>query len=538
MATNYEKVNWIDRVDEGNKYTIEDNSDGTKSIKYAGKVTTHGTELKAEAFNKMDEGIYQNNQDIKVLETTTKELKQKVQDIKTYKSGSGIEVLEDDTINHTNKVTADTIGSKSDTTIELNSEDTFDVPWADYDGNGHITTKGTKTFKLPSIPSEVGKTYTASNGIEISSDDVIRHTNKVEAGTIGDESLETTTLDFDGTFYIPWAKYDENGHITSKGNKELKLPTAPSTGKEYTAEKGIEISESNVIGHTNNVTADTIGTESTTATSLNFGDTINIPYAKYDENGHITSKGNSEFKLPDAPETGKTYTATDGINISDSDVISHTNKVEAGTAGDKSEGNVSLNYGDTFNIPWVDYDGNGHITTKGNKVFKLPESKEGKEYTAEKGIEISESNVIGHTNNITADTIGEKAEEETSLDYGTTFDVPWADYDGNGHIINKGTKTFKLPNKVDSKSTIVKNITLNANSWNSSNATYSITDSDIKENSVVILDFQNSSTLDQINSASNAKIIGTNQIDGSIVLKAFGVIPAINIDITMAIISN
>lgn len=68
MSQYYEKINWKNRVDTGNKYKITNNGDETKTIKYAGEVKQAGTPIDADNLNHMDEGIYQNNKDIKDLD--------------------------------------------------------------------------------------------------------------------------------------------------------------------------------------------------------------------------------------------------------------------------------------------------------------------------------------------------------------------------------------------------------------------------------------------------------------------------------------
>ena len=50
----YEKTTWADRIDDGNKYTVTDNGDGTSRIEYAGTVIQHGTPMNAQNLNKIE----------------------------------------------------------------------------------------------------------------------------------------------------------------------------------------------------------------------------------------------------------------------------------------------------------------------------------------------------------------------------------------------------------------------------------------------------------------------------------------------------
>ena len=53
----YKPTAWIDHVNSGNIYNINENADGTKEIVYAGEVLQKGTPMSAENFNHMETGI-------------------------------------------------------------------------------------------------------------------------------------------------------------------------------------------------------------------------------------------------------------------------------------------------------------------------------------------------------------------------------------------------------------------------------------------------------------------------------------------------
>ena len=65
----------------------------------------------------------------------------------TYSAGTGLS-LSGTTFNHSNSVTAGTIGTSSDST----GARTISIPYATYDAQGHITNKGTHTHTITSFP--------------------------------------------------------------------------------------------------------------------------------------------------------------------------------------------------------------------------------------------------------------------------------------------------------------------------------------------------------------------------------------------------
>ena len=58
-----------------------------------------------------------------------------------------------------------------------------------------------------------------------------------------------------------------------------------------------------------------------------------------------------------------------GLMLEDG-IISHSNNIEAGTIGDDVE--ELLSFGDSFNIPCINYDSTGHIQSTSNKILTLP----------------------------------------------------------------------------------------------------------------------------------------------------------------------
>ncbi len=82
--------------------------------------------------------------------------KSKLDGITTYSSGSGIS-LSGTVINHSNSITAGT--AQGDASKSLAFGGTFTVPSVTYDGQGHITGKGTTTMTMPTNPNTDKNVY-------------------------------------------------------------------------------------------------------------------------------------------------------------------------------------------------------------------------------------------------------------------------------------------------------------------------------------------------------------------------------------------
>lgn len=160
--------------------------------------------------------------------------------------------------------------------------------------------------------------------------------------------------------------------------------------------------------------------------------------------------------------------------------IKHTNEISAGSVGASS--NVSPAAGESFTIPSITYDAQGHITQASNITVTLPADKDttyslgtaagdakynayinltqagssGAAVTSAKfkaganiaitgsGTEIS----VAHSGpgNATGNAIGNNV--KTTLDYKSTFKVPKITKDANGHIVSAEDVELTLPNAV------------------------------------------------------------------------------------------
>lgn len=81
---------------------------------------------------------------------------------------------------------------------------------------------------------------------------------------------------------------------------------------------------------------------------------------------------------------------------------------------------------------------------------------------------------------------------------------------------------------------ITKDLTLLAANW--SNAQYTINDSDITATSIILFDAPIGVSLAEYNVLQNAVIVAASQSDGVLVLQALGIVPAIDVDVSLAIL--
>lgn len=157
-----------------------------------------------------------------------------------------------------------------------------------------------------------------------------------------------------------------------------------------------------------------------------------------DSNGHVTGIVSATETVTDT-----TYLAGTGLTLT-GNTFNHTNSITAGSFGD---GGITrtLSYGGTFNIPTVNYNSEGHITSKSSIALTLPSTPAA--YTASGGITLTSQN-FAHTNTITASNFGDAGTTRT-LAFGGTFAVPYVTYDAYGHIATKSNLTLTLPSNID-----------------------------------------------------------------------------------------
>lgn len=108
--------------------------------------------------------------------------------------------------------------------------------------------------------------------------------------------------------------------LTLVAGTNITLTAEPTDDKvtiaaaKYSANRGLSMSTSNAIGHTNEITGDTISANSTSTTEntkdLNFGGSITIPSITYDDWGHITRTSSTTLTMPINPNTDQSVKQT------------------------------------------------------------------------------------------------------------------------------------------------------------------------------------------------------------------------------------
>lgn len=183
------------------------------------------------------------------------------------------------------------------------------------------------------------------------------------------------------------------------------------------------------------------------------------------------------------PAGSVSVSGTDGISAEVTNnalSIKHTNTVKAGSVGESS--NVSPAAGESFTIPSITYDAQGHIKSASNITVKLPADKDttyslgtaagdakynayinltqagssgaavtSAKFKAGANIAITGSGTeitVAHSGpgSATGNAIGNNT--TTTLDYSGTFKVPKITKDANGHIVSAEDVELTLPKAV------------------------------------------------------------------------------------------
>ena len=185
------------------------------------------------------------------------------------------------------------------------------------------------------------------------------------------------------------------------------------------------------------------------------------------------------------PAGSVSVSGTDGISAEVTNnalSIKHTNTTATGAGYVGESSNISPAAGNSFKIPSISYDAQGHITSANNITVKLPADKDttyslgtakgdtqydayinltpatgsgagttSAKFKAGANIAITGSGTeitVAHSRpgDATGNVIGNNT--KTALDYGNTFIVPKITKDANGHIVNTEDVVLTLPEAV------------------------------------------------------------------------------------------
>lgn len=154
----------------------------------------------------------------------------------------------------------------------------------------------------------------------------------------------------------------------AQNTADSALSTAGSAIQSVTASSPLSASTSNnstAISHaTSGATAGTYGPTANSSPAA--GSTFSVPGITVDTYGHITSASTRTITLP--ADNNTTYTAGTGLSLSGT-TFNHSNSITAGTA---SGGSGTKNFGDSFTIPSISYDAQGHVTSTTTTSVTLP----------------------------------------------------------------------------------------------------------------------------------------------------------------------
>ena len=239
-----------------------------------------------------------------------------------------------------------------------------------------FTVKGVvaSTSLLPTTGNKVGDVYFVGpkSGTQAGDPDQYSEYVWTSAGSweyIGEVAASVTVLE-----------YTLGDAVKSGSNLSITLTCSDNTKSSSGTIKigtGLTVANDGTINHSNSVTA-----QSTAA----------LKKFTFDAQGHIT--GVTDVSGSDLPKattsslgvvqvgsnlsvdnsgvlsaTDTTYSAGTGLSLSGT-TINHSNAVTAGTASGSATG--TLDFGDTFNLPTVTYDAQGHVTGSGTTTLTLP----------------------------------------------------------------------------------------------------------------------------------------------------------------------
>lgn len=255
----------------------------------------------------------------------------------TYTAGTGL-ALSGTTFNHSNAITAGSVGPSTNATLAFGG--TFTVPQVTYDAQGHISAVATRTLTMPAAPTTISGN--AGSATKLATARAISSTGDVTWSTSFDGSAAATgtatlaasgvtaaaygptanaTLAYGGTFLVPQITFDAKGRATTAAARTFTMPAAPTSvsGNAGTATK---LAVARSISSTGDVTwttsfdgsanatgtatlantAVTAGTYGPTANSSpGYGGTFTVPGSVIvDAKGRLTGITNRTITMPAA----------------------------------------------------------------------------------------------------------------------------------------------------------------------------------------------------------------------------------------------
>ena len=171
----------------------------------------------------------------------------------------------------------------------------------------------------PSIPTVNNATLTIQkNGTNVQTFTANQSTNATANITVPTKLSDLTNdVVKDGSLILYGNDGSETEVMTANQSDDTYIGIL---GKNGITTDGSSVDGEIYIGHTNNVTAGTIGSAGATS-----GSSVIIPYAKYDANGHITSKGNRTHTVTGFLASGTTFATINNTSVKSNTPFSLTN---------------------------------------------------------------------------------------------------------------------------------------------------------------------------------------------------------------------
>lgn len=255
---------------------------------------------------------------------------------------------------------------------------------------------------------------------------------------------------------------------TYKANGEIVIGSQTAKTGDLIIYKGDDLADGN---HPENTDFDVIPS----------GDEIDSQFELSGTNNAIVLTNTTNKNNPAAGSVS--VSGTDGISAEVTNnalSIKHTNAISAGSVGES--GNVSPAAGNSFTIPSISYDAQGHITSASNVTVTLPADKDttyslgsavgdarydayinltpvgssgagvtSAKFKAGANIAITGSGdkiTVAHSGpgDATGNVVGNNT--KTTLDYEDTFIIPKITKDANGHIVSADNVELALPKAV------------------------------------------------------------------------------------------
>lgn len=207
----------------------------------------------------------------------------------TYAAGTGLS-LSGTTMNHSNSLGSSSTGAKGDTSNQTPTwGGTFKVTSASADAQGHLTTFGEHTVKIPNSVATTAAAGLMSAEDKATLQNIVTTGGEPNQNAFSNIAVGSSTVAADST--TDTLTLTGSGSISISANTSTDTITISGANTTYAAGSGLTLSDT-TFNHTNSITASTVG-----PTSNVTGASVAIPNVKYDAQGHITGGSTVEYTV-------------------------------------------------------------------------------------------------------------------------------------------------------------------------------------------------------------------------------------------------